>query len=59
MRVKDCMCKKVVRATSDTTLDKIAKLMQEPNQIKTTKYQLLSKKQLCFALVRTSFEHLF
>ena len=29
MRVKDCMCKKVVRATSDTTLEKIAKLMQE------------------------------
>lgn len=29
MRVKDCMCKKVVQATSDTTLDKIAKLMQE------------------------------
>lgn len=29
MRVKDCMCKKVVRATSDTTLEQIAKLMQE------------------------------
>ena len=29
MRVKDCMCKKVVRATSDTTLNEIAKLMQE------------------------------
>ncbi len=29
MRVKDCMCKKVVQATSDTTLDKIAQLMQE------------------------------
>lgn len=29
MRVKDCMCNKVVRATSDTTLDHIAKLMQE------------------------------
>ena len=31
MRVKDCMCKKVVQATSDTTLDKIAQLMQENN----------------------------
>ena len=29
MRVKDCMCQKVVRATSDTTLEQIAKLMQE------------------------------
>lgn len=29
MRVKDCMCKKVVRATSDTTLNEIAKLMEE------------------------------
>ena len=29
MRVKDCMCKKVVRATSDTTLNEIAKLMQQ------------------------------
>ena len=29
MRVKECMCKKVVRATSDTTLNEIAKLMQE------------------------------
>lgn len=31
MRVKDCMCKKVVRATSDTTLNEIAKLMQQNN----------------------------
>lgn len=29
MRVKDCMCKKVVRATSETTLNQIAKLMKE------------------------------
>lgn len=29
MRVKECMCDKVVRATSDTTLEQIAKLMQE------------------------------
>lgn len=29
MRVKECMCKKVVRATSDTNLQEIAKLMQE------------------------------
>lgn len=29
MRVKDCMCKKVVRATTDTTLNEIAKLMKE------------------------------
>jgi len=29
MRVKDCMCKKVIKATSDTTLEKIAKLMKE------------------------------
>lgn len=29
MRVKECMCQKVVRATSDTTLTEIAKLMQE------------------------------
>lgn len=28
MRVKECMCKKVVQATSDTTLNEIAKLMQ-------------------------------
>ncbi len=31
MRVKECMCKKVVRATSDTTLNEVAKLMQENN----------------------------
>ncbi len=31
MRVKECMCKKVVRATSDTTLQEIAKLMQQNN----------------------------
>ena len=29
MRVKDCMCKKIVKATSDTTLEEIAKLMQK------------------------------
>lgn len=29
MRVKDCMCKKIVKATSDSTLEQIAKLMQE------------------------------
>lgn len=29
MRVKECMCKKVVRATSDTTLEEIATLMQQ------------------------------
>ena len=29
MRVKECMCKKIVRATSDTTLNEIAKLMKE------------------------------
>lgn len=29
MRVKECMCDKVVKATSDTTLEEIAKLMQE------------------------------
>ena len=29
MRVKDCMCNNVVRATSETTLEKVAKLMQE------------------------------
>ena len=29
MRVKECMCKKVVRATSDTTINEIAKLMKE------------------------------
>ena len=31
MRVKECMCKKVVRATSDTTLQEIAKLMHQNN----------------------------
>lgn len=31
MRVKECMCKKVVKATSNTTLNEIAKLMQENN----------------------------
>lgn len=31
MRVKECMCNKVVKATSDTTLEQIAKLMQENN----------------------------
>ena len=31
MRVKECMCKKVVRATSDTNLQEIAKLMQQNN----------------------------
>lgn len=29
MRVKDCMCKNVVRATAETTLNKIAELMQQ------------------------------
>ena len=29
MRVKDCMCTKVVSATSDTKLNEIAKLMEE------------------------------
>lgn len=29
MRVKDCMCKKVVKASKDTTLQEIAQLMQE------------------------------
>lgn len=31
MRVKDCMCKKVVRATPETTLNEIAKLMENNN----------------------------
>ncbi len=31
MRVKECMCKKVVRATSDTNLQEIAKLMEQNN----------------------------
>lgn len=29
MRVKDCMCKNIVTARQDTTLNEIAKLMQE------------------------------
>lgn len=29
MRVKECMCKNVVKASADTTLNKIAKLMEE------------------------------
>ena len=29
MRVKECMCKKVVKATPETTLNVVAKLMQE------------------------------
>lgn len=29
MRVKECMCKKVVRATPETTLTEVAKLMQQ------------------------------
>lgn len=29
MRVKECMCKKVVRVAADTTLNEVAKLMQK------------------------------